>query len=211
MPVFQSSTKSIPDWCELHSFEIVQLAPGETHSFERRSPKEKLIVAEGSCAITFAVETVDVIPRANLDLPEGAAGFVVSATQGPTILIWMSGIWGDQIGGSGQFSVDPSDQPNDSGDPHNYPQQTNFDRHYHDCDEYWIIYGGRGVAYSEEKRYEIKAGDCVATGMGHHHDIPIVYETIKGVYFETTLEGQKRLGHLWDHRHGIAQPKMDRT
>src|SRR5215813_7960544 len=108
MPVFQSSTKAIPGWCELHSFEIVQLSLGETHSFERRSPKEKLIVAEGSCTITFAGETVDAIPRTNLDLPEGATGFVVSETQTPTILVWMSGVWGNELGGSGLFSVDAS-------------------------------------------------------------------------------------------------------
>ena len=49
-----------------------------------------------------------------------------------------------------------------------------FDCHFHDCDEYWILFAGRGIAVSEGKRYEVASGDCVATGMGHHHDFPIV-------------------------------------
>jgi mannose-6-phosphate isomerase-like protein (cupin superfamily) len=44
----------------------------------------------------------------------------------------------------------------------------------------------------------VNAGDCIATKMGDHHDFPIVKEKIHGVYFETTLKGEKRLGHLWE-------------
>jgi mannose-6-phosphate isomerase-like protein (cupin superfamily) len=91
-----------------------------------------------------------------------------------------------------------------------YRKETNFDSHYHDCDEYWIFFKGRGVAVSEGKHYEVAAGDCVATGMGHHHDFPLVYEPLEAVFFETTLEGQKRRGHLWEHTHGLAQPQAER-
>ena len=31
------------------------------------------------------------------------------------------------------------------------------------------------------------------------------------VYFETTMEGEKRRGHLWDHIHGKAQPRAERV
>jgi mannose-6-phosphate isomerase-like protein (cupin superfamily) len=92
-----------------------------------------------------------------------------------------------------------------------YAKTTNFDSHYHDCDEYWIVLEGRGVAVSEGKSYQVGPGDCVATGMGHHHDFPQASEPIKAVYFETTLQGQERLGHLWDHRHGPAEPALERV
>ncbi len=59
--------------------------------------------------------------------------------------------------------------------------------------------------------YEMKPGDCLATGMGHHHDMTLVHEPVRGVYFETTLEGQKRRGHLWDHTHGLAEPQAERV
>ncbi|MAG17292.1 MAG: hypothetical protein CMJ21_04395, partial [Phycisphaerae bacterium] len=54
-------------------------------------------------------------------------------------------------------------------------------------------------------------GDCLATGMGHHHDVRYVHEPLNSVYFETTMMGQKRRGHLWNHTHGPAQPRMDRV
>lgn len=211
MPVFQISTQEIPTWCELRSFEITELPIGATYSFERRAPKEKLIVGAGSCAITYASESVSAKAGANLDLREGEAGFVVTETHEPTTLIHMAGNWGDQTGGSGLFRVQKTEQPKDSGDPCDYPKETNFDRHYHDCDEYWIIYSGSGVAVSENQHYEVKVGDCIATGMGHHHDFPIAREPVRAVYFETTLEGAKRLGHLWNHTHGTAQPKPERV
>ena len=97
------------------------------------------------------------------------------------------------------------------GDPVPYPKTTNFDCHYHDCDEYWILFEGSGTAVSEGNSYVVGAGDCVATGMGHHHDFPDVAERVQAVYFETTLAGQQRVGHLWDHTHGRAQPKPERA
>jgi hypothetical protein len=45
--------------------------------------------------------------------------------------------------------------------------------------------------------------------MGHHHDFPQVREPVWAVYFETTLRGAKRRGHLWEHTHGPARPTVD--
>ena len=47
--------------------------------------------------------------------------------------------------------------------------------------------------------------------MGHHHDIKYVGEPLEAVYFETTLMGKKRRGHLWNHTHGTAEPVWDRV
>ena len=94
-----------------------------------------------------------------------------------------------------------SESPINIGDSVNYARRTNFDNHFHDCDECWIIFEGSGVAVSENIEYKFSAGDCILTKAGDHHDIPIVYEEISGVYFESTLKGKKRLGHLWNHTH----------
>ena len=64
---------------------------------------------------------------------------------------------------------------------------------------------------SEERHYTFESGDCIITGMQHHHDIPRVMESLDAVYFETTLHGKKRHGHLWDHTHGPARPAASRT
>jgi mannose-6-phosphate isomerase-like protein (cupin superfamily) len=46
----------------------------------------------------------------------------------------------------------------------------------------------------------------VITGAGDHHDLPEISTPIRAVYFETTLVGEKRTGHLWEHTHGKATP-----
>lgn len=210
MPVLNSLSQHLPAWCELRSFEIIELSPGARYTFDRRDKEEKLIVGSGSCIISYGGSQTKAIEGANLDLSDPDSQFVVTDTILPTTLIHMTGRWGTETGGSGLFTVSQSDNPKDLGDLVSYPKQTDFDSHYHDCDEYWILYSGSGIAVSEGIHYEVKAGDCIATGMGHHHDFPIVHENVKAVYFETTLEGAKRRGHLWNHSHGTAQPQPDR-
>ena len=204
MPVFRSGKGLAPEWCELEYFDIVRLKAGESHVFERMGQKEKLIVGEGKCRISAGEQAIDAEKGANLDLSAPGNQFRAEALE-DTTLIRMCGRWGDEVGGSGIFAAWKMDDPHDTGDPVSYPKQSGFDNHFHDCDEYWIVIGGSGVAVSEGKHYDLGVGDCLATGMGDHHDLPIVYETLVGVFFETTLRGQKRLGHLWEHTHGPAK------
>ncbi len=35
MPVFRSGAGQAPAWCEMRSFDIVTLQPGESHTYER--------------------------------------------------------------------------------------------------------------------------------------------------------------------------------
>jgi len=195
----------------MRTFEIVQLAPGQHHTFARISKKEKLILGQGQCRIQYHGATLLVERGANMDLTSESGHFEVIEVVAPSILIRMCGDWGDELGGSGLFTGKSSEHPQDNGDPVAYRKETNFDNHYHDCDEYWILFEGSGAVVSEGKHYEVSAGDCVATGMGHHHNIQRVGERIEAVFFETTLEGQKRRGHLWDHTHGLAHPKAERV
>ncbi|MCC7355377.1 MAG: hypothetical protein IT330_16670 [Anaerolineae bacterium] len=210
MPVFKSGQDLTPSWCEMTYFEIIRLSAGTTHTFVRLTQKEKLIVGQGRCRIAFAGRTAVAETGANLDLTHPEGSFMVRAVLADSTLIRLCGRWGDEVGGSGLFSIEKGITRQDRGDPVDYPKETNFDSHYHDCDEYWILFQGRGLAVSEGKFYQVGPGDCVATGMGHHHDFPQVFEPVRAVYFETTLEGQKRRGHLWNHTHGPAQPKKDR-
>lgn len=210
MPVFKSGCGLAPKWCELEYFEIVELPVGATHIFSRVGEKEKLIVGRGKCPIAFDGEVAEAEEGSNLDLRSPDAQFEVQEVTEDCTLIRMCGRWGEETAGSGLFTVEKSEAPEDTGDPVDYPKETNFDAHFHDCDEYWILFEGGGVAVSEGKLYEVGPGDCVATGMGHHHDFPVVYEPVRAVFFETTIAGQKRGGHLWEHTHGPAEPQEDR-
>jgi len=211
MPVFTNG-KEAPAWCEMKHFEIVRLAKGERHIFNRSGKKEKLIVGGGRCLISLGERRIDAEERANLDLSEPDAAFHIDEVLADTVLIRMCGDWGEETGGSGLFKVMQAESVmEERGDPVRYAKETNIDNHYHDCDEYWIIFEGKGTAVSEGKHYEVEPGDCVATGMGHHHDFPLVSEPVKAVYFETTLQGKKRRGHLWNHTHGAAEPIKERV
>jgi mannose-6-phosphate isomerase-like protein (cupin superfamily) len=210
MPVFKSGQGFAPEWCEMQYFETQMVPVGGTYSFSQIGPREKLIVAQGKGVISVAGQKMPAVEKSGFELETKDGSFEVLETAEAFFLIRMCGRWGEKTGGSGIFEVRTSGSPQDGGDPVDYPKTTNFDCHYHDCDEYWIILAGSGMAVSEEKFYQLHPGDCLATGMGHHHDFPTVHQPIKAVYFETTLEGEKRLGHLWNHTHGQANPKLDR-
>jgi mannose-6-phosphate isomerase-like protein (cupin superfamily) len=192
-------------------FEIVEIPAAARHRFPRVGLKEKLIVCRGRCRVTVAGEELSGEEGSNVDLTRDGGDFAVTAGEEPVTVVRLCGHWGDETGGSGLFAVNASAHPADGGDPVPYAKSTNFDNHYHDCDEYWIIWEGSGVAVSEGRSYAVSAGDCVATGMGHHHDFPQVWQPVRAVYFETTLEGAKRRGHLWEHTHGSAAPRRDRV
>jgi len=210
MPVFRSGDVA-PTWCELTFFEIVKIPARARHHFPRREAKEKLIVGRGDCQVNVAGKEHVAEKGSQFDLAHPADTFEVTAGAEPVTVIRMCGCWGDETGGSGLFAVEERAQPTDGGDPVPYPKATSFDSHFHDCDEYWIVLEGTGVAVSEGRSYEVTVGDCVATGMGHHHDFPRASQPVRGVYFETTLEGAKRRGHLWEHTHGAAEPRLDRV
>ena len=217
MPVFKSGEGLAPGWCELEYFDIVALAPGQTHTYDRVGIKEKLLVGKGRCTIALAGQAVDAAEGANLDLAHGDGRFEVTEVTEPVTLIRMCGRWGEEVGGSGIFSgaaVEEYDPSQDRGDPPLGPKNTHFDNHFHDCDEYWIIFEGpdpTGEVTTEQKRFTVGPGDCIATGMGHHHDFPVAYGPYRAVYFETTMEGRKRRGHLWEHTHGQAEPMLERV
>jgi mannose-6-phosphate isomerase-like protein (cupin superfamily) len=71
-----------------------------------------------------------------------------------------------------------------------------FDRHHHDCDEYWFIFEGRAVIEIDEERYTVEPGDIVCTEVGREHDFLQVFEPISGFWFESRLIPGGRAGHL---------------
>jgi mannose-6-phosphate isomerase-like protein (cupin superfamily) len=206
MPLITERLQNFPDWCELRHFSIVRHNPGEIATFTFSSDMKRFfIVGRGSVIVDGQEHGEGSI------IPADAASIVMTFGPDGATVIQLRGRWGEETGGLGIFGVCEVDDPQDRGDPVSYSKATAFDAHYHDCDEYWIIFEGEGVAVSEGIAYDVAPGDCVATGMGHHHDFPQASETVRAVFFETTLQGEQRRGHLWNHTHGPAQPQPDRT
>ena len=219
MPITNVKNIKLPKWCELEHFDLVELSAGQTKKFARKSGKEILLVCKGECNISFENKTIKAKKETSAELTLADSCFEVSEVIAPVILVRLCGRWGAQIGSFGTFKFFKDDYPTDekgerlelTGDPVPYKKTAKFDSHYHDFDEYWIFYEGKVRVASEGKEYTAGRGDCLITGMGHHHDIAEVYEDGRAVYFETTLEGKKRMGHLWEYENGKAEPKAERV
>jgi mannose-6-phosphate isomerase-like protein (cupin superfamily) len=68
--------------------------------------------------------------------------------------------------------------------------------HFHDCNEFWIIVQGKGIATSENITYELGPGDMLMTKAGDEHSL-IVTEEMVAVYFYGVMPPEGRLGHLY--------------
>ena len=71
-----------------------------------------------------------------------------------------------------------------------------FDCHYHDCDEYWLVFCGKARVMSEGRFSYVKRGDIVCTRAGEEHDVIEVYEDLEAFWFEDATPPGGRIGHL---------------
>ena len=208
MTIFTSTTTP-PAWCELKRFEIISLARDEAAARWPDMCTERLIVTAGTCQLRRLHRTLLLKEAQFIDIDPAEGEWTMTGHADASQFVRLSGHWGDEISGCGIFHVRPSDAPN-KGDPVTYPKNTSIDRHYHDCDEYWIVLEGSGEVVVDDRHAKMGSGDCLCIGMGHPHDFPLVESAVKAVFFETTLQGHKRTGHLWNHKHGLAQPQPER-
>ena len=106
--------------------------------------------------------------------------------------------WSD-VTSAGAFRVEPNGR---------------FDLHYHDCDEYWLVFSGRASVLVGSRTYTVGPGDIVCTPTGTEHDVVGVYETLEAFWFEAATPPGGRIGHL--HRtteaaEGHEVPLLDDT
>lgn len=211
MSVFRENEPA-PPWCELKAFEVLDLVPGAEPQRQCEQPKVRALCTLGTVQLNHGGGTTVLKENQFLDLHLfGGNGSWSAKACAPTAqVVVLSGTWGADISGCGIFRVAEDPNATDNGDPVTYPKKTRVDSHYHDCDEYWIMLEGRATVVVGPKTLEVSPGDCVSIGMGYHHDMPLAPEAVKAVFFETTLEREKRIGHLWNHTHGVAKPHPER-
>ncbi len=70
-----------------------------------------------------------------------------------------------------------------------------FDRHFHDSNEYWLFYEGKGKVTVGNEPYYVQGGDVVCTPAGSAHDIVEIYEELEGFYLEEPLRDGGTIGH----------------
>jgi mannose-6-phosphate isomerase-like protein (cupin superfamily) len=88
--------------------------------------------------------------------------------------------WSD-VTSAGVFRVEPNGR---------------FDLHYHDCDEYWLVFAGRARVLVGSQMYVVGPGDIVCTPTGTEHDVVAVAETLEAFWFEAATPPGGRIGHL---------------
>lgn len=112
---------------------------------------------------------------------------MISQARGPEDLVVVRGLapdsrppWSDATS-AGVFHVEPHGR---------------FDRHYHDCDEYWFVCSGRARVLVGSRTYTVGAGDIVCTPRGTEHDVLGVFERLEAFWFEARTPPGGRIGHL---------------
>ena len=213
MPIIRNyQYKDMPAWAELKRYERMYLLPGKVLELEEKEyPKAAVFCLSGS----ITVREGDTQVTLTLGQAYEFKGHKVSITAQPyyfcekASFMYMSGTW--VTASFNMFHAEIFENPKNEGTPCDYYRNCSFDNHYHDFDEYWILWEGHGVAWTEGKPYEVGPGDCVATGIGWHHDFPIAHDHVLAVTVETEGTGLNREGHLWEQVHGKAVPHLDRV
>lgn len=194
MPVISYEYDEFPDWSEVKDCKAVQMSESQKFELTSRYPNSAVFVLQGAAEIRGKTGKQTVSSGDVLDYFTDSLWI---DPQPEIKLLRISGFWGSDRGSCGVFRLEQSEPGHNDGDPADYDRNTIFDKHFHDCDEYWIIIEGKGLVVSEGVRYRVQAGDCVITRAGEHHDFPIVDEPILAVWFEGSMVGKKRPGHLY--------------
>jgi len=211
LPVFRSEDTP-PPWCELERFDILDLGAGGPAACTRTTVRERVMGTAGTTCIRHDGGSMLLKEGQFVDVERlPGTAFVLEGCTADAQAVRLRGRWGAEVAGCGIFRVQDQADPTDKGDPVSYPKTTRIDSHYHDCDEYWIVLDGAATVVVGGRHMAMGPGDCVSIGMGHHHDMAHAPEPVKAVFFETTLEGLKRVGHLWTHTHGPAAPHPERV
>lgn len=187
--------QEFPEWAEVEFYQIERLKSDNPVYRKKTTPKEVMFVIEGESRFEFKDNKVSAKAGEHFKIITNK--YKIIPVSLPVTIVIIGGKWSSETGTRGVFELNRSISPKNSGDPVDYSRNTKFDNHFHDCDEYWIIVEGRGKAVSEGTVYQLAPGACIATKRGDHHDIPRVEEPLNGVWFETTLYGKKREGHLY--------------
>lgn len=189
-----------PAWSDVKSFSLHDVGL-HAERLATVGHRGRLLVTSGSCQVRQGARSQVLREGQFVALDKGSAMLTANS---PAQAILFDGTWGDELGGCGLFRAENVTQPADRGDLVSYPKRTNIDAHYHDCQEFWLLLEGEAGVVVDGQHLSMRPGDCLPIPMGAMHDMPDAPKPVKAVYFETTLRGQKRTGHLWKHTHGPA-------
>ena len=160
-----------------------------SHRIEPTHPKERLVVISGDAQIESEHGRFTLHKRDYYDVPAGGATITNIGTSMAEIA-HISGHWDKTI-----RSEICMFQP---GNP--------CDVHYHDGDEYWVIFRGHFTLDYNGRKVPVGPGDLLAAGMGFEHGALEPEEVMQAIVLATPLEGRERDGHLNRENNGAPTP-----
>lgn len=213
MPLVKNyAYQQLPDWADLKMYKKYCFHQGETVEIAEDYDSLAFVVLCGTVEVTDG-DVVTEVGQYEVYKTKSKKFTVKGIFKPPFYfvrncdILLIGGTWkGADIN---LFFVNNSDIPGNgspvgAGTPCDYYRNTNFDNHYHDFDEFWIVCEGSGVVQDNGAFYEVSEGDCVATGAGYHHDFPIAHSFVRALAIEISPEGNQRHGHLCEQEHGKA-------
>lgn len=209
MSVIRSGNKA-PSWCELEDFEIIRMKAEERRSFPRRCEREIYVVASGMPVMTCGDYQAKSGEGGYLHLPKVRAEKTdIWAWHYDTLIVRMVGHW-KEMATAGVHIIETVDNPQKNDRPYDDRKTSNFDRHYHDYQEYWVVFDGKAQMVIGEKLFDTGPGDCVIAAKGWHQDCVFVEGGGKLglVWLGATPRGNRRIGHLYENKHGKAETEV---
>jgi mannose-6-phosphate isomerase-like protein (cupin superfamily) len=149
------------------------------------SPRERLVVLHGEVTVECEFGRFTLKRRDFVEIPQSGAR-VTNAGNSSAELARIAGHWQQVI--RNEICLFRPDRP--------------CDYHYHDSDEYWMVFRGHFTLNYDGNDYDLRPGLMLAAGMGFEHGSIAPEEHFEAVVIATQLEGQLRDGHLVRDLHG---------
>jgi mannose-6-phosphate isomerase-like protein (cupin superfamily) len=209
MPLIRSGDGKAPAWCELDDFELVEMKAGDRRSFPRRGEREIYVVCRGLPVLTCGDYEAKPGEGGYFHLPAQRADRTdIWAWHYDALIVRMVGHW-KAMATAGTAVFRTVADPKPAGMPYDADKTSSLDRHYHDYQEYWVLYDGSGRMAVGEEILDAKTGDCVVAAAGWHHDCVRVEDgELRIVWLGATPKGRKRIGHLYEQEYGKAVPEV---
>jgi mannose-6-phosphate isomerase-like protein (cupin superfamily) len=163
-----------------------QVTPDPTsREFKPTTPCERLMVIDGEVCVESEYGRFTMKRRDCFEVPQSGAR-VTNVGNSTAELARIAGRWKQII--RNEICLFRPDRP--------------CDYHYHDGDEYWMVFRGHFTLNYDGKDYMMRPGSMLAAGMGYEHGAVQPEEHFEAVVIATQLEGQLRDGHLTREMHG---------
>ena len=156
-----------------------------TRTIEPTRPRDRIVVISGQVQVESEHGRFTLHKRDYYDVPKGGAK-LTNTGQSTAELGRVEGRWERTIRSEIFMSQ--------AGTP--------LDYHYHDGDEYWLVFRGHFPLDYNGLRVPVTPGRLLAFGKGYEHGVLEPTETLAALVLAMPLEDRRRDGHLLRELHG---------